>query len=150
MRTIGLANDHAGTALKFKIKEHLESLGYKVVNYGTDNDESCNYPIFGEKLAMGIKNKECDLGIAICGTGVGISIACNKVKGIRAGVCSEVKTAGLIVEHNNAQILAFGARIVDETTAINLVDAFLSAKHDTDNPRHDQRIAMLKDIEDRQ
>ena len=150
MLTIGMANDHAGTELKFKIMDYLQNKGYKVVNYGTDTTESCDFPEYGERLAMAIKNKECDFGIAICGTGVGISIACNKVNGIRCGVCSETKTAGLIREHNDAQIIAFGARVVDEKTAYELVDTFLSTPHDTTNPRHDRRIAKLKDIEDRQ
>ena len=147
---IGIANDHAAPELKFKIVKYLEEKGYEVVNYGTDSEESCDYPIYGEKLANGIMNGECELGIAICGTGVGISIACNKVNGIRAGVCSEVKTAALIREHNDAQILAFGARIVDEETAYKLVDTFLNTKHDSENPRHDRRIAELKDIEAKQ
>lgn len=150
MLKIGIANDHAGTELKFKIIDHLKKQGHEIVNYGTDTNDSCDYPMYGEKLAMGIKNKECDFGIAICGTGVGISLACNKVNGIRAGVCSEVNTARLIREHNDAQIIAFGARIIDEEKAKELVDAFLSTPHDTTNPRHDRRINQLKEIEERQ
>ena len=146
---VGIANDHAATALKFKIMGYLTAKGYEVVNYGTETNESCDYPIFGEKLANGIKNGEAELGIAICGTGVGISMACNKVKGIRAGVCSEVNTARLIREHNNAQILAFGARIVDEKTAYELVDTFLSTPF-SGNERHQRRIDELTDIENRQ
>ncbi len=147
---IGIANDHAATEMKFEIKKYLEEKGYEVINYGFDTNESCDYPIAGEKLAMGIKNKECEKGIAICGTGVGISIACNKVNGIRAGVCSETKTAGLIREHNNAQILAFGARIVDLETAKQLVDTFLNTEFFDPNGRHTRRLNELKEIEDRQ
>ncbi|MBQ3419843.1 MAG: ribose 5-phosphate isomerase B [Erysipelotrichaceae bacterium] len=146
---VGIANDHAATDLKFKVMEHLKEEGYEVINYGFDTHDSVDYPIAGEKLAMGIKNNECDLGIAICGTGVGISIACNKVKGIRAGVCSETKTAALIREHNDAQIIAFGARIVDEKTAYELVDTFLTTPF-SNGERHIKRINMLKEIEDRQ
>lgn len=146
---IGIANDHAATELKFKIMDYLQKKGYEVINYGFDTNESVDYPIAGEKLAMGIKNKECDFGIAICGTGVGISIACNKVKGIRAGVCSETKTAALIREHNDVQILAFGARIVDEQKAYELVDTFLNTPFSNDE-RHIKRINMLKEIEERQ
>ena len=114
---IGIANDHAATKMKFELIDYLTSKGHEVVNYGFDTEDSCDYPIAGEKLANGIMNGECEKGIAICGTGVGISIACNKVNGIRAGVCSETKTAALIREHNNAQIVAFGARIIDLDTA---------------------------------
>ena len=146
---VGIANDHAATQLKFKIMDYLQSKGYEVVNYGTDTDESCDYPVYGEKLANGIKRGEAELGIAICGTGVGISIACNKVKGIRAGVCSEAQTAALIREHNNAQILCFGARIVDEYTAYKLVDTFLETPF-SHGERHQKRIDELSAIEERQ
>ena len=91
---------------------------------------------------------DVDLGVAICGTGGGISIACNKVKGIRAVCCSDVKTAGLIREHNNAQILAFGARIIDNEQAFKLVDAFLNTPF-SNGERHNRRIAMIHEIEER-
>ena len=146
---IGIANDHAATELKFKIMDYLTSKGYEVVNYGFDTTESCDYPVAGERLAIGIKNGEVELGLGLCGTGVGISLACNKVNGIRAGVCSETRTAALIREHNNAQILCFGARIVNEETAYQLVDAFLEAQF-SPNERHVRRLAMLTDIEERQ
>lgn len=146
---VGIANDHAATELKFKIMDYLQNKGYEVINYGFDTNESVDYPIAGEKLAMGIKNGECELGIAICGTGVGISIACNKVKGIRAGACSETKTAALIREHNNAQIICFGARVVDEAKAYELVDTFLTTPF-SNGERHLKRINLLKEIEERQ
>lgn len=147
---IGIANDHAATQMKFEIMEYLKSKGHEVINYGFDTEESCDYPIAGEKLANGIINGECQRGIAICGTGVGISIACNKVNGIRAGVCSEVKTAHLIREHNDAQILAFGARIVDLDKAKELVDEFLATEWYDPNGRHARRIKELEEIEERQ
>ncbi len=147
---IGIANDHAATEMKFELIKYLEGKGYTVINYGFDTNESCDYPIAGEKLAMGIKNNECQRGIAICGTGVGISIACNKVNGIRAGVCSETKTAALIREHNDAQIIAFGARIVDLETAKQLVDTFLNTEFYDPNGRHTRRLNELKEIEQRQ
>lgn len=147
---IGIANDHAATEMKFEIKKYLEEKGHEVINYGFDTNESCDYPIAGEKLANGIMNGECEKGIAICGTGVGISIACNKVNGIRAGVCSETKTAALIREHNNAQIIAFGARIVDLDKAKELVDTFLTTEFNDPNGRHTRRIQELKEIEERQ
>ena len=147
---IGIANDHAATEMKFELIKYLESLGHEVINYGFDTNESCDYPIAGEKLAMGIINKECERGIAICGTGVGISIACNKVNGIRAGVCSEEKTAALIREHNDAQIIAFGARIVDLEKAKKLVATFLATNFYDPNSRHTRRINELKEIEKKQ
>ena len=146
---VGIANDHAATELKFKIMDYLQRKGYEVKNYGFDTSESCDYPVAGERLANGVKKGEVELGIAICGTGVGISIACNKVKGIRAGVCSETKTAALIREHNNAQILCFGARIVDEATAYKLVDTFLETPF-SHGERHQHRIDLIREIEERQ
>lgn len=145
---VGIANDHAATELKFAVKKHLEEKGYEVVNYGTDTNDSCDYPAYGEALANGIMKGECDLGIAICGTGGGISISCNKVNGIRAVCCSDAATAALIREHNNAQIIAFGARIVGVETAFNLVDTFLNTPF-SNGERHNKRIAMLADIETR-
>ena len=143
---IGIANDHAATQMKFAVKEYLENKGYEVVNYGTDSTESYDYPLAGETLGRAVMNNEVDLGIAICGTGGGISIACNKVKGIRAVCCSDEKTAALIREHNNAQIIAFGARIIDDEKAYKLVDAFLNTPF-SNGERHNRRIAMIHDIE---
>lgn len=145
---VGIANDHAATEMKFELMKYLQDKGYEVVNYGFDTTESVDYPIAGEKLAMGVKNGEVERGIAICGTGVGISLACNKVNGIRAGVCSETKTAGLIREHNNAQIVAFGARIVDLDTAKAIVDTFLTTPF-SNGERHIKRLNMLTEIEER-
>ena len=145
---VGIANDHAATEMKFALMKYLQDKGYEVVNYGFDTTESVDYPIAGEKLAMGVRNGEVERGIAICGTGVGISLACNKVNGIRAGVCSETKTAGLIREHNNAQIVAFGARIVDLDTAKAIVDTFLTTPF-SNGERHIKRLNMLIEIEER-
>ena len=145
---IGIANDHAATALKFKIIEHLQNKGYEVINYGFDQTESCDYPIAGEKLARGIMNNEAELGIAICGTGAGISMACNKVKGIRTAACSEPLTAALMREHNNAQIVCFGARIVGEEMAYKIVDTFLETPF-SNGERHIKRINLLKEIEEK-
>ena len=147
---IGIANDHAATEMKFALIKYLEEKGYEVINYGFGLISVMLEPLIGEKLANGIMNKECDRGIAICGTGVGISIACNKVNGIRAGVCSETKTAELIREHNDAQIIAFGARIVDLEKAKELIDTFLNTDFYDPNGRHIRRINELKEIEKRQ
>ena len=109
---IAIGNDHAAVELKKTIMEYVESMGHEVTNFGTDSSESCNYPEYGEKVANAVASGEFDCGILICGTGVGISIAANKVNGIRAAVCSDTATARLVKQHNNANIIAFGERIV--------------------------------------
>ena len=108
---IGIANDHSAVAMKNEVKEYLESLGYEVVNFGTDTDDSVDYPVYGEKVAEAVANGEVDRGVAICGTGVGIGLACNKVKGIRACTCSEPYSAEYSRRHNNANVVTFGARV---------------------------------------
>ena len=142
---IGIGNDHAATELKFAIVDYLKELGHEVVNFGTDTNDSCNYPEYGEKVARAVVAKEVDLGILICGTGVGISIAANKVKGIRAVVCSEPCSARLAREHNNANILAFGARIVGEDLAKTIVKEYLDASFL--GGRHQTRVDMISEIE---
>lgn len=144
---VAFGNDHAATALKREVMEYVESLGHEVLNFGTDTEERCDYPVFGEKVGRAVAAGEADCGILICGTGVGISIAANKVRGVRAGVCSEATTARFIKEHNNANILAFGARIVGPGLAKDMVKAYLEAEFL--GGRHQERIDMLADIEDR-
>ncbi len=144
---IGISNDHAGTELKFEIKAYLESKGYTVVNYGTDSNESYDYPLAGKRIGVAVKNKEVDCGIAICGTGIGISLAANKVKGIRAACVSEPVSAKLTKMHNNANIICFGARIVGIETAKAIVDAWLDTPFEN-QPRHLRRIAMISEIEE--
>lgn len=144
---IGIGNDHAAVELKQTIQNYLKELGHEVVNYGTDSTESCNYPEYGEKVGRAVAAGEVDCGVLICGTGVGISIAANKVKGVRAAVCSDVTTARLVKEHNNANIIAFGARIVGTELAKDIVKAYLDATYQ--GGRHDARIAMIHEIENR-
>ena len=146
---IGIANDHAATQLKNTIMEYLQGEGYEVVNFGTNSLESFDYPVAAETLANAVASGEVEFGIAICGTGVGISIACNKVKGIRACVCSDTTSAKLTRLHNNANIICFGARIVGEELAKDLVDTFLETSF-THDERHQRRIDMITDIENRQ
>ena len=145
---IAIANDHSAVELKNIIKEHLESKGYEVLNLGTDSTESCDYPVYGEKVGRAVADGEADLGIAICGTGVGISLAANKVKGIRACVCSEPYTAKLSRMHNNSNILAFGARVVGSELAKMIVDEWLNASFE--GGRHQRRVDMIMDIENKQ
>ena len=144
---IAIGNDHAAVALKNEIMEYVQSLGHEVVNFGTDTNESCHYPEYGEKVANAVADGAFDCGILICGTGVGISIAANKVNGIRAAVCSEPTTARLVKEHNNANVIAFGERIVGVELAKDIVKAYLSAEFL--GGRHGIRVDMISDIEKR-
>ncbi len=144
---IGIGNDHTAVAMKNEISDYLRELGHEVVDYGTDSSESCNYAVYGEKVARAVVAKDVDLGVLICGTGVGISLAANKVKGIRAAVCSESCTARLVRQHNNANILAFGARIIGIETAKEMVRAWLDAEFE--GGRHQARVDMIMAIEER-
>ncbi len=145
---VAIGNDHAAVALKEEVAAYIRELGHTVINYGTDTCASCNYPEYGEKVARAIVAGEADCGVLICGTGVGISIAANKVKGIRAGVCADATTARLIKEHNNANILAFGARIVGGELAKDMVKAYLEAEFL--GGRHQDRIDLIRAIEEKE
>lgn len=147
VKVIGIGNDHAAVDLKNEIKAYLEEKGYKVVNYGTDSSESCDYPIYGAKVGHAVASGEVDAGVLICGTGIGISIAANKVKGVRAAVVSEPVSARLTKEHNNANIIAFGARIVGTELAKDIVKAYLDAEFL--GGRHQTRIDLIHEIEER-
>lgn len=125
---IVLGNDHAAVDMKFKIKEYIESLGHKVINVGIDVNEKCDYPDIAYKACKEIVNKKADLGVLICGTGLGMSIAANKVKGIRAVACVETFGARMAREHNDANVLCFGERVVGIETAKCLVKSFLEGK----------------------
>lgn len=145
---IGIGNDHAALEMKLEIVEYLKSKGIEVVNFGTDTKDRCNYPVYGEAVANAVVSGEVDLGILICGTGVGISLAANKVNGIRAVVCSDPYTAKLSREHNNTNVLAFGARVIGIETAKMIVDEWLNAKFE--GGRHQERIDMIAAIEQKQ
>ncbi len=142
---IVIGNDHVAVEMKNHIKNYLESKGYDIINIGTDSNERTDYPIYGKKAADMVASGECDCGILICGTGVGISLAANKVKGIRAVVCSEPYSAKLAKQHNNANIVAFGARVIGPATAEMIVDEFLNAEFE--GGRHQKRIDMISAIE---
>ena len=111
---LAIGNDHAAVELKFEIMEHLKERGIEVVNVGTDTHDRFNYPVAGYKVAKMVAAGEVDGGVLICGTGVGISLSANKVKGIRCAVCSEPYTAKLSKQHNNTNIIAFGARVIGD------------------------------------
>ena len=142
---IAMGNDHSAVEMKNIIKEHLISKGYEVMDLGTNSEESCDYPVYGEKVGRAVASGEADLGIAICGTGVGISLAANKVKGIRACVCSEPYTAKLSRMHNNSNVLAFGARVVGSELAKMIVDEWLAAEFE--GGRHQSRVDLIMTIE---
>ena len=144
---IGIGNDHAAVDMKNEIKAYLEEKGHEVVNFGTDTSESCNYPEYGEKVGVAVAGGDVYLGVLICGTGVGISMAANKVEGVRAVVCSEPYSAKLSREHNNSNILAFGARVIGVEMAKMIVDAWLDAEFM--GGKHGKRVDMIMDIEKR-
>ena len=144
---IGIGNDHAALEMKNQVMEYLEEKGYEVINYGTNTPESCNYPEFGEKVGRAVVSGEVDCGILICGTGVGISLAANKVKGVRAVVCSEPYSAKLSKQHNNTNMLAFGARVVGIELAKMIIDEWLGAEFE--GGRHQTRVDMIMAIENK-
>ncbi len=143
---VGIGNDHAGVDLKNMLVEYLSDRGVEVINYGTDTAVSCSYTTAGKAVGHAIVNKDIDYGILICGTGVGISVSANKVRGVRAAVCSEPVTAKLTRLHNDAQIIAFGARIVGDEVAKMIVDEFLSTQYE--GGRHQARIDAIEDDND--
>lgn len=146
--TIIIGNDHAAVEMKNEIVKYLKEQGHQVINYGVDTAISCNYPEIAEKVGCAVAAKEGDYGILICGTGVGMSIAANKVRGVRAAVCSEPTTARLVKQHNNANILTFGARIVGTELAKDMVRTFLEAEFE--GGRHQTRVDLIHTIENRQ
>ena len=141
---VAFACDHAGFALREAGIAHLKDLGHEVVDFGCYTPERVDYPVQGEKAARAVASGECALGVLICGTGIGISLAANRVHGIRAAVCSESYSAELTRRHNDANMIAFGARDVGEGTACAILDAFFGAKFE--GGRHAQRVAMLDEI----
>ncbi len=144
---IGIGNDHSAVEMKKEVTEYLEKKGIEVINYGTDKEESCNYPEYAEKVGRDVAAGKVDLGILICGTGVGMSLAANKVKGVRAVVCSEPYSARLSRQHNNANVLTFGARVIGTEMAKMIIDEWLGAEFM--GGRHQTRVDMIMAIEER-
>ena len=141
---IGLGCDHGGLELKKVVMDYLDSQNIEYKDFGTYTSESCDYPVYGKAVANAVVKGECDKGIIICGTGIGISIAANKIKGIRAALCHDVFSAKATREHNNANILAMGARVIGPGLAIEIVKAFLETEFSNDE-RHIRRISMLEE-----
>ncbi len=142
---VAVGNDHAAVEMKKQVVEYLKEKGYEVTDLGTNTVEADSYAEYGLAVAEAVKSGDADCGVLICGTGVGISISANKVPGIRAAVCSEPVTARLVKMHNNANIIAFGARIVGIETAKAILDAYFGATYE--GGRHNDRIADIAAIE---
>ena len=140
---IAIASDHAGYELKEKIKQYLTQTGRAYQDYGTDSTQSCHYPVYAKALCRAITDGTCDRGILICGTGIGMSMAANKQKGIRAAACSETYSAKYTRLHNDANVLCTGARVLGEGLAEEIVEVFLST--DFEGGKHQTRIDMLED-----
>ena len=141
---IAIGSDHGGFELKEAIKKHLDKRGLEYKDYGTYSETSCDYPTYGKLVAHAVADGECDRGIIICGTGIGISITANKVKGIRAALCGDCFSAEATRLHNNANILALGARVTAEGLALKIVDTFLDTEFSGDE-RHIRRIGLIED-----
>lgn len=142
MTQIAIGCDHVGFELKTHITEHLQSKGFSIKDFGTHSTQRTDYPLFGKAVAEAVTSGECEKGILICGTGVGISIAANKVKGVRAVVCSEPYSALLSRQHNDTNILSLGSRVVGRDLALMIVDAWLGGEFE--GGRHKSRIDMLE------
>lgn len=145
---IAIGNDHTAVEMKKSIQRYLEEKGYELINCGTDDPEAADYPVYAKKICALIQSGKVDLGIAICGTGVGMSLACNKHRGIRAVCCSEPYSAKLSRLHNNANVLCFGARVIGVELAKMIVDEWLGAEFI--GGRHKDRVDMITKIEDSQ
>ena len=145
---LAIGNDHVAVDMKNEIRAYLENKGIEVLDAGTNSTERFNYPVSGYKVARLVADGVVDGGVLICGTGVGISMAANIVRGIRACVCSEPYTARLSKQHNNSNIIAFGARVIGIGTAKMIVDEWLAAEYE--GGRHQTRVDMIAEIEETQ
>ncbi|MEM1006469.1 MAG: ribose 5-phosphate isomerase B [Pseudomonadota bacterium] len=141
-RRIVLSSDHAAIDLRLAVRDHIQNKGWEVVDIGPTTAESTHYPTHGKAAAQAVASGDCHLGIILCGTGQGIMMAANKVPGIRCGVCSDTFSARMIRQHNNANMLSFGARVIGEGQALDIVDAFLEAEFE--GGRHATRVNMIE------
>lgn len=146
VKIIGMAADHGGYAMKEIVKAHLVDKGYEVVDFGTTEESSVDYPDYAAKLTKAVLEGAVDKGIAVCGTGIGISIACNRVKGIRAALCGDTYSAKACRQHNDANILCLGGRVIGIEVAKDIVDTFFA--HDFDRGRHQTRIDKIERVEE--
>lgn len=144
---IAIGSDHGGYLLKEDIKKHLEEKGYEFKDFGTDSTASCDYPVYAEKVCRAIQSGECEKGILVCGTGIGMSMCANKCKGIRAAVCGDHFSAEFTRKHNNANVLCLGARVIGAGVAMQLVDIFLTTEYE--GGRHEKRVEMMMQLENK-
>ena len=144
---IAIGCDHGGFLLKTEVMAHLKSKGFECKDFGTYSEESCDYPDISIKVAESVVSKECELGVLVCGTGIGISIAANKVPGVRAALCGDTFSAKATRQHNNANILALGQRVTGTGLALEIVDAFFSSEFE--GGRHENRISKISAIEEK-
>ncbi|MCR4716157.1 MAG: ribose 5-phosphate isomerase B [Lachnospiraceae bacterium] len=142
---IAIACDHGGFELKEEIKEHLTKRNIDVKDFGTDSKVSCDYPEYAHEVGYAVTSGECSLGILICGTGIGMSIAANKIKDVRAALCTDCYMAQMTREHNDANILALGARVIGPGLALKIVDTFIDTPF-SNEPRHIKRITQIERI----
>lgn len=147
-KKLAIGNDHTAVEMKKEIKAYLEAKGIEMIDFGTNELQSCHYPTIGYKVARCVADGAVEGAVLICGTGVGISLSANKVKGIRACVCSEPYSAKLSKQHNNANIICLGARVVGPEMAKMIVDAWLEAEYQ--GGRHQLRLDMITEIEETQ
>ena len=140
---IAIGSDHGGFALKEEIAAHLRKRGFEVRDFGTYTEESCDYPVYAKAVAGAVASGACEKGILICGTGIGVSITANKVPGIRCALCGDCFSAEATRQHNDANILAMGARVVGEGLALMIADTFLDTPFSNDE-RHKRRISMIE------
>ncbi len=148
---IAISTDHGGIELKKVLVEYIQSLGYDLVDFGTDSEESVDYPDYTVKVGKAIQNKEAEKGIVICGSGVGVCITANKMKGVYAAICHDTYSAAQGVEHDSMNVLCLGGRIIGTELAKSLVKAFLEARfigHDPGNERHLRRVTKVRKIEE--
>ena len=143
---ISIACDHGALTLKNILIDHLTRMGHEVVNFGTDTPDSCDYPDFAAKAARAVADGTCEKGIVLCTTGIGVSIAANKIKGIRCALLSDVRSARMTREHNDTNMMAMGAGIIDEKLAIEITDTWLGTAFSGDE-RHQRRIDKMMALE---
>ena len=141
---IAIGSDHGGFELKEKLMEHLSERGLEYKDFGTYSSASCDYPVYAKSVANAVASGECDRGIIICGTGIGVSMTANKVRGIRAALCGDCFSAEATRQHNDANVLCMGARVVGEGLALKIADTFLDTPFSNDE-RHIRRISMIED-----
>lgn len=142
---IAVGSDHGGLEYKNAIKEHLESLGHEVIDVGTYSLDSCHYPLYGAEVARKVASKECKYGVVVCTSGEGISMAANKIKGVRCGLCYNDEVARLMRQHNDANVIAFGQKFMKLEDVLRQVDIFLSTEFE--GGRHQTRVDLISELE---